>query len=57
MMRSLFVTKLYEAELGDDALLGELAHSIRTLARDDEAGRRWSRDHRYAGVHELCIAQ
>ena len=49
MMRSLFVTKLYEAELGDDALLGELAHSIRTLARDDEAGRRWSRDHRYAG--------
>ena len=48
-MRSLFVTNLYEAELGEAALHGELAHSIRTLARDDEAGRRWSREHRYAG--------
>jgi uncharacterized protein (TIGR02466 family) len=47
--RSLFVTQLYEAELGDDALLSELAHSIRTLAQDDKAGRGWSRDHRYAG--------
>jgi len=49
MMRRLFVTQLYEAELGDEALLGELAHSIRSLARDDEAGRRWSKEHRYAG--------
>ena len=49
MTRSLFVTKLYEAELGDEALLADLAHSIRTLASDDEAGRRWSREHRYAG--------
>lgn len=48
-MRELFVTRLYEAELGDDALLHELAHSIRTLSRDDEAGRRWSKEHRYAG--------
>jgi uncharacterized protein (TIGR02466 family) len=47
--RSLFVTKLYEAEIGDDALLAELAHSIRTLAEDDEAGLRWSREHRYPG--------
>jgi uncharacterized protein (TIGR02466 family) len=47
--RSLFVTRLYEAELGNDALLDELAHSIRSLARDDEAGRGWSRENRYAG--------
>src|SRR6476619_2620785 len=49
MSRSLFVTHLYEAEVGDDALLTDLAHSIRTLARDDEAGRHWSKQHRYAG--------
>jgi len=49
MTRDLFVTRLYEAEIGDERLLGELAHSIRALARDDEAGRRWSIDHRYAG--------
>ena len=48
-IRSLFVTQLYEAELGDSALLGELAHSIRTLATDDGAGRRWSRDKGYKG--------
>ena len=48
-LRSLFATRLYEAELGDDALLTKLAHSIRSLAEDDEAGRRWSREHRYAG--------
>lgn len=47
--RTLFVTRLYEAELGDAELLAELAHSIRTIANDDEAGRRWSREHRYAG--------
>jgi uncharacterized protein (TIGR02466 family) len=49
MMRDLFVTRLFEAEVADQRLLGELAHSIRTLADDDEAGRRWSREHRYAG--------
>ena len=49
MTRSLFVTKLYEAELGNEALLGDLAHSIRCLAEDDEAGIRWSREHRYSG--------
>ena len=48
-MRSLFVTTLYEAELGDDALLDELAHSIRALAADDTAGIRWSRDKGYRG--------
>ena len=48
-VRSLFVTQLYEAELGDPALLDELAHSIRTFAADDQAGRRWSRDKGYKG--------
>ena len=48
-VRSLFVTQLYEAEIGDEALLAELAHSIRSLAADDEAGQRWSKEHRYTG--------
>ena len=48
-MRSLFVTKLYEAQIDDEALLGGLAHSIRTLAADDQAGRRWSKEHQYSG--------
>jgi uncharacterized protein (TIGR02466 family) len=47
--RSLFVTRLYEAELDDAVLVEELAHSIRSLAEDDEAGRRWSKEHRYSG--------
>src|SRR3982750_969667 len=47
--RNLFVTRLYEAELGAEELMDELAHSIRSLALDDEAGARWSRSHRYAG--------
>jgi uncharacterized protein (TIGR02466 family) len=49
MNRSLFATQLYEADIGDETPLGDLAHSIRTLAQDDEAGSRWSREHRYAG--------
>jgi uncharacterized protein (TIGR02466 family) len=48
-VRSLFATRLYEADLGDDALLAELAHSIRILATDDHAGQRWSREHGYKG--------
>ena len=49
MMRSLFVTRLYEAEIADQVLLEALVHSMRTLAQDDDAGRRWSLEHRYAG--------
>jgi uncharacterized protein (TIGR02466 family) len=49
MTRSLFATQLYEAEVRDEPLLRALAHSIRTLAQDDDAGRRWSKEHRYAG--------
>ena len=48
-MRSLFVTKFYEADLGDETLLKDLANSIRSLSEDDEAGRRWSKQHRYTG--------
>lgn len=48
-VRSLFPTLLYEAEFGDAALLGELSHSIRVLARDDGAGKGWSREKNYAG--------
>ena len=48
-IRTLFATRLYETELGAPELLRELAHSIQALAEDDEAGRRWSREHRYPG--------
>jgi uncharacterized protein (TIGR02466 family) len=48
-MVRLFVTKLYEVEVGDDRLLRDLARSIRDLARHDAAGRDWSKTHRYAG--------
>ncbi len=47
--RSLFATRLYEADLGDEALLAELAHSIRSFAEQDGAGRAWSREHHYPG--------
>jgi uncharacterized protein (TIGR02466 family) len=49
MVRDLFVTRLSEVNLGDEAHLDDLADSIRALAADDAAGRRWSREHRYAG--------
>jgi uncharacterized protein (TIGR02466 family) len=48
-IRSLFHTPLYEGELGDDALLGRLTHMARDLAREDRAGRAWSREHGYRG--------
>jgi uncharacterized protein (TIGR02466 family) len=48
-IRSLFATRLYQAELGDADLIADLAHSIRTLAADDGAGRGWSRDKGYKG--------
>ena len=46
-MRQLFATPLYEADLALD--LAELAHSIRSLAEDDTAGRRWAKEHGYKG--------
>jgi len=48
-MRSLFATHLYEALIDDGELLGNLAHSVRTLAEDDQAGRNWSKAHLYPG--------
>ena len=48
-VRNLFASPLYQANIGDPALLADLAHSIRTFAIDDGAGRRWSRDHGYKG--------
>ena len=49
MTRRLFITQLYEAEIADPDLLDELARSIRSLAGDDQAGVRWSKENRYAG--------
>lgn len=49
MSKAVFVTRLYEAELRDDALLEDLAHSIRSLAQDDIAGQQWSREKAYRG--------
>lgn len=49
MSRLLFATPLYEAALPDETFLGDLAHSIRSLANDDSAGRRWSGEHGYKG--------
>lgn len=49
MTRTLFATRLFEAMIDDEALLAELAHSIRSLAQDDEAGKHWSRDKGYKG--------
>ena len=49
MSRTLFVTPLFEEHVADDGLLHELAHSIRSLAEDDGAGRRWSKEHGYKG--------
>jgi uncharacterized protein (TIGR02466 family) len=49
MTRTLFATQLYEADLDEQDMLAELAHSIRSLAGQDGAGGRWSREHGYAG--------
>lgn len=45
----LFPTLLHRAPLGDDALVTELERSVRALAQDDAAGRRWSKAHGYKG--------
>lgn len=49
-VRSLFVTKLYQARLPRAAALnGALAHAMRVTARDDAAGRAWSAEKNYPG--------
>jgi uncharacterized protein (TIGR02466 family) len=47
--RSLFATRLYQAALDDAALLGDLERSCLALAKDDGAGRAWSKAHGYKG--------
>jgi uncharacterized protein (TIGR02466 family) len=48
--RALFVTRLYEAELGGpQGLNGELAEACRMLAAEDRAGQAWSKEHGYRG--------
>ena len=46
---TLFATRFYEGALGAPSLLAELEQACRALAQEDEAGRRWSRDHGYRG--------
>jgi uncharacterized protein (TIGR02466 family) len=48
-IRNLFVTRFYEGALDHPALVEELDHSCRSLARDDKAGRNWAKDKGYAG--------
>ena len=49
MTRTLFATRLYEAEVDDKELLVGLAHSIRSFSAEDSAGVRWSAEHLYPG--------
>lgn len=44
-VRTLFPTRLYQGQVD----VAELADSVRVLARDDRAGRRWCREHGYRG--------
>lgn len=48
-VRQLFPTLVYEDRLGDPALLAALERSVRVLAVEDTAGRRWCREHGYRG--------
>jgi uncharacterized protein (TIGR02466 family) len=48
-VRRLFPTLLHQAPLGEEALVAELERSVRALAEDDAAGRRWSKAHGYRG--------
>jgi len=49
-IETLFVTRLYRGEIERDGnLLDELEQACRSLAVDDEAGRRWCRKHGYPG--------
>jgi len=48
-IRKLFATRFYEGTIGDSGLIADLDASCRSLALEDEAGRRWSRSHGYRG--------
>ncbi len=47
--RSLFASLFYEASLDDPPFVAALEESCRALAEEDQAGRRWSREHQYRG--------
>ncbi|MCC2976869.1 TIGR02466 family protein [Sphingomonas sp. PL-96] len=48
-IRHLFTTPLYQEQIDQPELIAELEESVRALAEEDVAGRRWSREHRYRG--------
>lgn len=52
-LRSLFVTRIYEASLAGERgfadLNADLAGAVDMLAREDQAGRAWCREHGYGG--------
>ena len=48
-IRTLFVTRLYEAMIDKPELLAALDRSVRTLAEEDRAGQAWSKEHGYRG--------
>jgi uncharacterized protein (TIGR02466 family) len=47
--RSLFATRFYEAVLDAEPLVAELDDACRSLAEEDQAGRRWSKAQGYRG--------
>lgn len=47
--RSIFPTLFYQDAIADAALIADLAESVRALAREDVAGRGWSKAHGYRG--------
>jgi uncharacterized protein (TIGR02466 family) len=48
-IQPLFVTPLWQGMLTDTGVIADLAQSVRVLAADDAAGRRWCREHQYRG--------
>jgi uncharacterized protein (TIGR02466 family) len=48
-VQPLFPTLLYREDIDDPAFLDDLEQSVRALAEDDTAGRRWSKAHGYRG--------
>ena len=48
-IRTLFVTRFYEDRIDDTALIEELRDSCLSLAKEDRAGRAWSKAHGYRG--------
>ena len=48
-VHQLFPTPVYQGDIGDASLIADLAHSARSLAAEDSAGRRWCRENGYPG--------